>query len=299
MMFRVLKVLKTILSHPLNRNATGKALVRFIHWQLSSRIYKGYFIYDWIQNSKFMVKSGDTGLTGNIYCGLQEFLDMSYLLHVLRENDLFVDVGANLGSYTILASGVAGANCICFEPIPSTFARLEKNIAINSIEGKVTPLQKAAGEKSAQLAMTSSLDTTNHVMSKNEANLSDGLTVEAVTLDEVLKDKAPSLIKIDTEGFELPALLGAQEILKKPSLHSIIIELNESGSRYGFQESKILELLDRNGFKPYAYDPFTRTITPLQSKNTAHNNTIFIRNAAYVADRINSARKFKVGDAEI
>jgi predicted RNA methylase len=69
-----------------------------------------------------------TGATQKIYCSLQEFEDMALLLHVLRPGDLFVDVGANVGSYTILAAGVCGANVISIEPVPSTFTHLADNI---------------------------------------------------------------------------------------------------------------------------------------------------------------------------
>jgi len=44
-----------------------------------------------------VARPGETGVTGNIYTGLHEFSSMGYLLHVLREGDLFVDVGANVG----------------------------------------------------------------------------------------------------------------------------------------------------------------------------------------------------------
>jgi hypothetical protein len=50
--------------------------------------------------------TGMTGATQNIYVGLQEFVDIMLTLHFLRKGDLFLDMGANVGSYTILASGV-------------------------------------------------------------------------------------------------------------------------------------------------------------------------------------------------
>jgi thymidylate synthase len=62
-----------------------------------------------------------TGATGNIYAGLHEFEDMAFLLHLLRSEDMFADVGSNIGSYTILASGVVGAKSVAFEPVPSTY----------------------------------------------------------------------------------------------------------------------------------------------------------------------------------
>ena len=43
------------------------------------------------------------GVTGNVYCGLHDFAEMSFMLHLLRAGDLFADIGANVGSYTVLA----------------------------------------------------------------------------------------------------------------------------------------------------------------------------------------------------
>ena len=54
-------------------------------------------------------------------------------LHVLRKNDLFIDVGSNVGSFTILASKVVGANTIAFEPVHNARERFKKQIELNSI----------------------------------------------------------------------------------------------------------------------------------------------------------------------
>ena len=59
---------------------------------------------------------------------------MGFLLHVLRSEDLFVDVGANVGSYTILACSVVGARGISFEPVPSTYKRLVENMRLNHLD---------------------------------------------------------------------------------------------------------------------------------------------------------------------
>ena len=57
-------------------------------------------IFDWIEGSKLAARNGMTGATGNIYCGLHEFVDMAFLLHLLRPSDLFVDVGAGFLQFT-------------------------------------------------------------------------------------------------------------------------------------------------------------------------------------------------------
>ena len=74
---------KFIVSHPMNRGQKLRAIMRFAKWQIGSRLVPGAVVYDWINGSKFLVRTGETGLTGNIYTGLHEFCDMGFVLHYL------------------------------------------------------------------------------------------------------------------------------------------------------------------------------------------------------------------------
>lgn len=112
------------LNHELVKKSKIKAIARFISWQVKSRIKDRDFVHVWISGSKFYVRNGETGLTQNIYVGLHEFEDMCFLMHVLRENDLFIDIGANSGSYSILAGAVCRAKVISIEPVQTTYQRL-------------------------------------------------------------------------------------------------------------------------------------------------------------------------------
>lgn len=122
---------KFIFNHPLVASHKARGLKRFLFWQVKSRLQRRDFVYSWIGESKFYVKNGETGLTGNIYTGLYEFSDMGFLLHVVKKEDLIIDVGANSGSYTILAGAVLSAKTISVEPVPATFSRLVRNIELN------------------------------------------------------------------------------------------------------------------------------------------------------------------------
>jgi len=136
--------------------------VRYFQWQIRSRLQQDVVV-DWIEGTKLVVRNGMTGATGNIYCGLHEYARMSFVLHLLRHGDLFVDVGANIGSYTILASGVCGARTVAIEPDPDTIRHLERNIVENDL-GKITVLrQTAVGESSGSISFTVGKDTTNQV----------------------------------------------------------------------------------------------------------------------------------------
>jgi len=107
-------------------------MARVLRWQIASHIQDEVIVH-WIGGTRLAARRGMTGLTGNIYAGLHEFADMAFVLHFLRPCDLFVDVGANVGSYTILASGVVRCHTVAFEPDPLTAAALERNINLNQI----------------------------------------------------------------------------------------------------------------------------------------------------------------------
>ncbi len=285
--------LKFLWSHPLNQKQKIQALKRAIRWQVGSRLLATEVIYPWINQAKFIVKRGETGLTGNIYTGLHEFADMAYLLHVLQPNDLFIDVGANAGSYSMLAGAVAQSQVISFEPIPNSYSRLVNNIKINHIESMVKCFNQGVADKIGQLNFTQNQDTKNHAV-LDETNSTDTITVEVSTLDSLIKNHSPNLIKIDVEGYETPVLQGAKQILQQPKLHSIILELNGSGNHYGFDEAKILQMLLDYGFQTYTYDPFTRNLKNLHGKNLHDGNTLFIRNKTQVCQYLAQAPKISI-----
>jgi FkbM family methyltransferase len=294
----LLNSLGFVINHPLNRDQKVEAVTRFLRWQIGSRLLQSSIIYRWVNDSKFIVKKGETGLTGNIYAGLHEFYDMAYVLHVLSNEDLFIDVGANMGSYSILSCAAVGATGIAFEPVPSTFNRLVENIRINNIENNVMCINKGVGSEKGAISFTNGVDTTNHVISPGEL-CDDVITVDITSLDEELCNHNPSLIKIDVEGFELPVLQGAKKTLENPKLHSIILELNGSGERYGFDESLILDLLFDNGFKTYSYNPFTRELDELNGKCETSGNTLFIRDKYRVQEILKTSPRFIVNGKEI
>ena len=289
----LLSTLKFIFNHPATRNNRLAAFRRFAGWQIQSRTFHRPVVYPFVENSVLLVQGGMTGATGNIYTGLHEFEDMMFLLHLLRPGDIFVDAGANIGSYTILASSVAGAKSISFEPVPSTFMHLKNNIAINNIESVVELQNAGVGKEKGRMSFTSSFDTMNHVVTDSSNANQETIQVEIITLDDILGNRMPTLIKIDTEGFEMAVLQGAVSTLKHPSLLAIIVEINGSCNRYGINEKDIHEFIIQQGFIPITYNPFERNYTIKHSFNP-NGNTIYIKNESETGKRLSMARKFRV-----
>ena len=291
-MDKIKRTFSFIFSHPLGKKHPLKSLLRFIVWQLQTSLSPSKLIVkSFVGPVNFYAKKGLTGITGNIYTGLHEFGDMGFLLHFLRPRDVFFDVGANVGSYTLLATGVCKAKSIAIEPIKSTFNILQQNIRLNNLQNDVQLLNNGAGAATGALAFSSAEDTTNHVLADDEITNNINL-IPVITIDSLLTDGAPTLIKIDVEGYETEVLKGMAETLKASSLKALIMELNGSGERYGFNEYAIHQSLIENNFKPYSYDPFTRSLTLLATYG--NYNTIYCRDIDFINDRLKNAPGIKL-----
>jgi FkbM family methyltransferase len=290
--------LQFVVNHPLNRDRRARALLGFLKWQIGSRLVPGPVVMEWVAGARMIVRPGDTGMTQNVYCGLQDFEDMTYMLHVLGSEDLFVDVGANVGAYTVLACAAREVRGYCFEPVPSTFRRLLDNLVVNNLSSRVSALNIGLSSEEGKLTFTDSENCTNHVITEGD-NQGNSVTVQVRKLDSVLRDESPTMLKIDVEGFETAVLDGAEATLNNPSLHSVLMELNGSGSRYGFDENRILRKMSDFGFATYAYDPFTRDLHRLPGKNAAGNNTLFLRNEDAIRERISTAPRISIRSHEL
>jgi FkbM family methyltransferase len=287
------RTLYFILNHPLGKRHPFKALWQFLYWQLQCRFSRNKFIVKpFINDVKFKARKGLTGITGNIYTGLHEFNDMAFLLHFLRPADVFFDVGANVGSYTLLASGVCHSKTVAIEPAKITASILQQNIILNQLADNVTLINAAAGAIEGVLNFSQNEDTTNHILSAGERARTDNEIVNVVVIDGLSSTDSPALIKIDVEGFETEVLNGMPATLKLPSLKAIIIELNGSGGRYGFNEQDIHQLLLDSAFKPYLYDPFNRQITLVDTFGDF--NTIYCRDIEFINERLKFAEKFEI-----
>lgn len=281
-----------IFNHPLAKKHPVRSLVRLLIWQFQIFLHpKKKFIKSFAGDLKINARKGLTGITGNIYVGLHDFNDMGFLLHFLREEDLFFDIGSNVGAYTLLAAGICGAKTITVEPTPPTFEILSENILLNGLNNRVSVINAAAGETESKIRFTKDRGTTNHVVPPGES-FESSIIVPVITLDSLTSNETPSLIKMDVEGFETAVLKGAQRILNSPVLNAIIVEMNGSGMRYGYDERDIHILLLSLGFQAYTYEPFSRKLNWV--KNFGTLNTIYCRDADFVNMRLSSAKKITV-----
>lgn len=279
----LLRILWFIVSHPLNSRCRMQAVLKFISYQLAVRFCKAKLVVDWVNDTKFLVSKGETGLTGNLYCGLNEYDDMAFLLHYLAEDDTFYDIGANVGSFTLLASGVIKARSVSFEPLPSTFDRFIDQIRINRLDELVEAKNKGVGDKAGTLEFTNNLNCTNRV--NTDPSYRNVTKVDVITLDECCAPTTNTFVKIDVEGYEKFVLDGGANFFSNTNVSALIIELNGSGTSFGVNDNDVHKTVTSAGFQPIAYDPFNRKVLPLETFRRG-GNTIYVRDIAFAQNRV-------------
>jgi FkbM family methyltransferase len=156
-------------------------------------------------------------------CTPQNTVD--FLKYRLKSGDIFIDCGANIGLWTLIASDFTKSEgfVYSFEPNPKLFLRLEKNIKFNNLQQKCSIQQ--TGLSSATYSSFLYLDDNHHQMgSLHHQNSSRKIKVELKTLDSFGLSRIDGM-KIDVEGHELDVIKGAIQTLisHKPWL---VVELN-------------------------------------------------------------------------
>lgn len=285
------RVLSHYLNHPLGRRDRIGTLMRLLRWQIGSRVLGMQVAVPFVGDTRLLVRRGMHGATGNIYVGLMEFEDMAFALHLLGEGDLLIDVGANVGVYSILAAG-RGAHVLALEPVPETFEQLLDNVHLNRLETRVDARNLGVGEEPGELRFTSAFGPTNHVLANGEWD-AQSVIVPVDSLDNIAAGLAPAMIKIDVEGFEANVVQGATAILARPSLQAVLIELNGLGTRYGFRDADVHARLLDFGFRPMRYEPFARRLFALESHNTG-GNTVYVRPSEALDQRLQGAPAARV-----
>ncbi|MFA7301546.1 MAG: FkbM family methyltransferase [Candidatus Shapirobacteria bacterium] len=128
------------------------------------------------------------------------------ILRNVNKSSVVIDVGANIGYYTLLLATVC-KKVYAFEPDKTCFEILEKNIRENNLNNVVL-FNSAVGDKNEKVGII--LDDNNF----GNSRVGKGKNVDCIRLDDVIKEKV-DLIKIDTQGWEPKVILGAKKIIKK------------------------------------------------------------------------------------
>jgi FkbM family methyltransferase len=193
--------------------------IRRIHNYIKKRVSLQKIIIN--NHTLFLDKEDSLHLTLN-----EEF--SPEIIDILKKNvkkgDTVVDIGAHIGYFTIILSDLVGndGKVIAFEPNPTTFSILKKNIETNSLSNVILENLAISDIESEQYIKESNESASSSI----DKNYTDGIKINTITLDKYFKNKEINFIKIDVQGSEFNILNGSiKTFRKKPKC---IIEIHPS-----------------------------------------------------------------------
>jgi FkbM family methyltransferase len=177
-----------------------------------------------------------------------------FLQERVRSGQVVVDLGANIGYFTLLLAKLVGprGHVVAFEPDPTTFRLLERNVRENGYTNVVLHRQAVADRCGSALLYLNPDNPGDH-------RLVDGADRESVEVDVISIDEAlPELrtriswVKMDIQGAELAALRGMRTLLGTNREMGIVMEFCPRAlADFGEQPEEVFELLEGSGFTPH------------------------------------------------
>lgn len=233
---------------------------------LSSRLKNPNGVAE-VQGHKMLLDSKDT--LGLSVWGFYEPLETELVKKEVKKGDVVLDIGANIGYYTLIAAKLVGENgkVFAFEPDPTNFAILKKNVELNGYKNVVL-VQKAVSNKTGKLKLYLSEDNLADHQIYDSHEDRQSIEIEATRLDDYFKNYNGKIdvIKMDIEGAEGGAIQGMYSLLQKNKNVKIITEFWPMGLKeFGVGPDEYLKSLIKHNFKLYHINEKEKKIEPIQS----------------------------------
>lgn len=249
-----------------------------------SKLFKDNDFFEFKLNNDVKINLyRDSVLSRLIYDGFEK-VETDYLSSVLAKGDVFIDIGANVGLFGLLASPIVGADglVVCFEPSPLTFKRLEENVELNKFENidiRNIGLSNSSGNLSFFVSQNG-YDAWNSFAPSQDNKLESSIRVPVSTLDIELKDIDKSkikLVKIDVEGWEKFVLYGGKDFLVKYNPIVMVEFTEENAFNAGYAVHEIYDLMQVFGYVWYTIKN-GELIAETKKLYYPYNNLIAIKN---------------------
>ena len=183
---------------------------------------------------------------------LREGKELDVISGFIKNGGTFLDIGANVGYYSLMAAKLGATKIIGVEPNPIVLERFKANIKFNRFEKKIKTFQIGIGQKHETMELRLSQTDMGSSSIVNTQLNSDKIKIKVIPLLELLKKEGINkvdVLKIDIEGFEDRALIPYFKNLDKKFYPRLV--LMEDSSQTDWEEN-ILEWLLANGYKVLA-----------------------------------------------
>jgi FkbM family methyltransferase len=192
---------------------------------------------------------------------------LDFLGVYLQPGDTALDVGANIGAFAaVMGRAVAPDGRVhAFEPLPDSFRRLRRTLALNGLEAVMAnQLAASAGFEKTELYLfgpgyESWATTVPRTIEESSLKIEPGETmmVGATSIDRYCAKEGIdhiAALKIDVEGGEPSVLEGAQNLLEARAIELVLIEVSDNTLPEGMSSHEIVELLEGHGLRPHVLE---------------------------------------------
>ncbi len=196
---------------------------------------------------------------------------------LLEPGDCFIDVGANVGIYSLIAGRRVGprGKILAVEPTPSTMRALRTTLAINGLSQVVDTHECALGREEGTATLYREVTSGHNSLLAPAEGTRTPHVVAVQRGDELLEQTKPSLIKIDVEGWELEVLEGLSRVLKRNKELSVVIEYSpEHIRRRGLRPAQWLETLHGLALKMWVIEDADVSLRPLKKGDEPGDTTV-------------------------
>lgn len=286
-------LLHLIWQHPANRDRRLAAIGRAVLWQAYKRTIGRPFdlsIYGGLRLRAY----ADSHEAGRFiyFGGLPDYDEMTFMRRYLRPGDWFIDGGANVGAYTLLAAALVGPSgrVDAFEPGPVEAGRLRENVERNRL-AQVHVHEAALSDAPGQGTFTLDRPSANR-LSRRDDEHGQNKAVPLLTIDSALPMKY-AMAKFDLEGAEPLALRGAEEHLAEGIPPVLVLELvDRFVRRFGSSAADVADWLEQRGYVLAEYDAAENRLD-VRDRSFAGSRTnvfaVFHEKRAFVEQRLVAA----------
>jgi FkbM family methyltransferase len=259
-------MIKMTWEHPANRRRRGRALAGMALWQAWKRVVRRPFSLTVYGDMKFRAYPDSSQPGRFIYFGgLPDYEEMTFMRRYLRPGDGFIDGGANEGMFTLLAAKLVGpsGDVRAFEAVPVYVERLQDNIRANGL-GWVTACPDAIGAMPGETPFVVRGAGSRIQTARDHGPGVDTVNVTVVRLDDALPDRCWAMGKLDVEGAEHQALVGAEKLIARAEPAVWILEcVNHFLVRFGSSVNELRDWLADHGYDLARYEPRTNRLVPV------------------------------------
>lgn len=277
-----LEVIKFIWNHPANQGRRLRTVLRAIRWKCHRLMRDTPRLVPIFHGMQLKCYPSSYGAGVMIATnGWPDYDEMHFIQRYLRPGDAFVDIGTNIGIFTLFSSGIVGPSgyVLGLEANRRSFDRLIENIQLNDLNNIVDARCEAVGPENGTIRFLKGRDLTNRIVTDAEQGKAgvEFDEVPCVRIDSLLSQRNFAMGKIDIEGAEPMAFRGATQALQIGNPPVWMMELKSHLlTRFDSSPEKVRDMLLEFDYRLATYDANQNRLTFSEQPWEGHGDVLAI-----------------------